>query len=481
MNSKNYFMFSFVLILIFSFLDIKINAQTVLIKPDSLYLGKIPFNSTSVRKVEIKNTSSSSLNISSIQILNDTGSNFTILNNPGSTSLAQLQNLVLDVKFTPSTNDTSRASISVVSNASTSPDIINLFAVGSSSSPISFERLFGDEEADYLASIEETLDGGYICAGNTLPPSDDYTNFLVAKTDKYGLLEWSKDYGDDETEEAKTIVQADNGNYVVFGRTDSYGNGGFDYYLIEINPAGELVWDKTYGGNKDEQASSMVKTPDGGYLLVGNTRSFGDALSTDVYIIKVSADGSIVWEKTYGGSGGESPSKVIRTNDGNYVIVGNTASFGAGSFDAYFLKIDGSGNVIWEKTFGGALEDEGSDVAEFDDGSLAVVGFTVSYGAGAKDIFLLKLDSDGNQVWYKTYGGSFQDFGSNVVVNGSDIIFTGFIAESVDKKRSKIIRTDYNGNTLQEFSSRKGSLSMNFGDLMINSTGNLVLAETHIF
>ncbi len=279
------------------FLNVELIAQTVLTQPDSLYLGKIPIGSTSTRIVKIKNTSSTVLNITQIEIVNIAGGDFTILNNPGAISLAQLQNVALEIQFTPVTSDTNKASLTITSNAGTSPDIVFLFGVGSSGSPITFERLFGDEENDRLSSIQETPDGGYICAGSMLPPGEDYYNVLVAKTDQNGLVEWSKDYGDDETEDANTVVQAGNGNYVVFGRTNSNGAGGLDYYLIEINSTGDVVWDKTYGGNRDEQARSMVKTPDGGYLLVGNTRSFGDALSTDVYVIKVTADGSIVWEK----------------------------------------------------------------------------------------------------------------------------------------------------------------------------------------
>ncbi|MFC2135965.1 T9SS type A sorting domain-containing protein [Bacteroidota bacterium] len=476
MKTKRLLLSSTLIIFAFLFSNIELHAQTVLTKPDSLFLGKIPIGSTSTRIVEIKNTSSNALNITQIEIVEITGGNFTILNNPGAVSLAQLQDVLLEIQFDPTTTDTSKANISITSNAATSPDIIFLFGKGSSDSPITFERLFGDEENDGLSSIQETQDGGYICAGSMLPPGEDFYNFLVAKTDQNGLVEWSNNYGDDESENANTVVQDGNGNYVVFGGTNSSGAGGFDYYLMEINPNGEVVWENTYGGTQDEQASSMVKTPDGGYLLVGNTRSFGDFLSTDVYVVKVDDAGSFVWEERYGGNFGESPSKVIRTNDDNYVIVGNTGSYGAGGFDAYFLKIDGTGNLIWETTFGGTEEDEGTDIAELSDGSLAVVGYTVSFGEGAKDIYLLKLDSSGNEVWNKTFGGPFQDLASNIVVDADNIIFTGTISETLQVTRPNIIKTDSDGNIVNQYTRQVGELNINSGDLIINSDGNLILA-----
>ena len=458
------------------FFNVKSTGQTVLTSPDSLYLGKIPTGSTSTRIVEIKNTSATALNITQIEITNVAGGNFAILNNPGAVSLGQLQQIALEIQFTPANNDISNANLTITSNAGTSPDVVLLFGAGTSGSPITFERLFGDEENDGLSSIQETTDGGYICAGSTLPPDDDFTNFLVAKTDQNGLVEWTKDYGDDETEEACTILQASNGNYVVFGRTNSDGAGGFDYYLMELNSTGDIVWERTYGGDRDEQARSMVKTSDGGYLLVGNTRSFGDELSTDVYVIKVTSDGTIVWEETYGGTGGESPSNAIRTNDNNYVIVGNTGSMGGGGFDAYFLKIDGSGNKIWEKTFGGTEEEDGADITELSDGSLAAVGYTVSYGEGGRDIFLLKLDSSGNEIWHKTFGGIYQDYASNIVSGTDNIIFTGVVCETLQAERTNIFETDLNGTLIQQFTSQPGELNMASGDLIINSAGNLVLA-----
>ncbi|MFC2084357.1 T9SS type A sorting domain-containing protein [Bacteroidota bacterium] len=476
MNIKlNRLLILILLIVTLDIVNLKIQAQTILFSPDTLYMGTIPVGSHSVREMIVYNTSSTTMNISKIEISGDTENNFTILNNPGTASLGQLQSVDLEIQYSPINSDPHSVELVVTSNTSTSPDRVVIFGSGSSGSPITFERLFGDEENDGLSSVQQTPDGGYILAGSTLLPSEDFNDFYIVKTDNNGLMEWSAVHGDDETENANTVLQTGDGNYMVFGQTNSEGAGHFDYYLMKISSSGEKIWDKTYGGNKDESAGAMVKTDDGGYILVGSTRSFGDEFSTDLFIIKVSADGNVIWEKTYGGSGGESVNEIIRTNDGGYVMVGTTGSYGAGSFDVYIVKINASGNLVWEKTFGGTGDEEGNDIVELNDGSFAISGYTVSFGAGAKDFLLLNVNSSGDEVWYNVYGGIYQDVASNIVTTGNEIIAMGYISQSTQRRSFNIIMTDLDGNLIKQVSAPSGKVGVGANDAIVNNEGNLLI------
>ncbi len=451
-------------------------AQTILFSPDTLFLGKIPLGSKSVRIMTVFNTSSTTMSITNFAIAGDGAENYKILNNPGTASLRQLGSVDIEIEFTPSAGVPSQAELVVTGNAPTSPDKVVLFGSGTQGSTVTFERLFGDEENDGLNSVWQTTDGGYILAGTTVPPGEDFTNILAVKTDKNGLNEWTVSLGEDnDTESAKSVLQTADGNYLVFGQTDSQGEGALDMYLMKLGPDGSMIWDKTFGGKKDEQSHTMTSTTDGGYLLVGNTRSFGDEFSTDLYVVKVNSNGDFNWQKTYGGIGGESVNEIIQTSDGNYVMAGTTSSMGAGSFDVYIIKIDGNGNLLWEKTFGGSGEDEGNDITELENGTFAISGYTVSYGAGGKDILLLNIDASGNALWYKVFGNNLQDIAYTIASTSSTIIVTGQISQTVNKRSFNIIVTDLQGNLIKQVSAASGKVGVNASDAIINSEGNLVL------
>jgi hypothetical protein len=151
-----------------------------------------------------------------------------------------------------------------------------------------------------------------------------------------------------------------------------------------------MQWSKTFGGRGDDGGYSVQQTSDGGYIIVGYTTSYG-AGGYDVYLIKVDANGNMQWSKTFGGRGDDGGLSVQQTRDGGYIIVGSTESFGSGGYDVYLIKVDANGNMQWSKTFGGRGDDWGRSVQQTRDGGYIIVGWTRSFGSGESDVYLIKL------------------------------------------------------------------------------------------
>jgi predicted secreted protein len=156
---------------------------------------------------------------------------------------------------------------------------------------------------------------------------------------------WSKTYGGTGTDTGwGDIVQTSDGGYAISGDTASFGAGASDYWLIKIDSAGNMLWNKTYGGSLAESENAMCQTTDGGYALGGVTSSFG-AGGQDFWLVKTDSSGNMQWNQTYGGTGTDNGIHVLQTGDGGYALAGGTYSFGAGDRDFYFVKTDEFGVV----------------------------------------------------------------------------------------------------------------------------------------
>jgi uncharacterized delta-60 repeat protein len=202
---------------------------------------------------------------------------------------------------------------------------------------------------------------------------------------------------------------------------------------------------KTYGGTSLDWAYSVQQISDGGYIVAGYT-TFG-AGGLDIFLVKTNASGNVQWAKTYGGTNWEEARSVQQTSDGGYIVAGWTLSFGAGSYDFFLIKTNAFGNVQWAKTYGGTGDDVAYSVQQTSDGGYIVAGWTGSFGAGLTDFFLIKTDASGNLQWAKTYGGMYDDRAHSVqqTSDGGYIVagWTGSFGASAD---IFLIKTDANGN-----------------------------------
>jgi hypothetical protein len=244
-------------------------------------------------------------------------------------------------------------------------------------------------------AVQQTSDGGYIAAGEFRYGELDRDVWLMKLTSD-GTKEWDKLYGGNDREYAYDIQQTSDGGYIVSGQNDSsrYAEIG-GLWILKLHPSGEIQWQKTYGGEKDDYARSIQQTSDGGYIVAGGTASFG-AGSGDDWVMKLDPEGAIEWQKTIGGEGQDFARSIRQTSDGGYIVAGTTYSFGLGDGDIWVLKLDESGNIEWQKTYGGYGKEEAYAIVQSYDGGYAVAGFTESYGAGERDFLVLKLLANGD-------------------------------------------------------------------------------------
>jgi predicted secreted protein len=273
---------------------------------------------------------------------------------------------------------------------------------------LTWNRSFGGSAVDKAYSLIQTTDGGYAVAGFTRSYGAGGADFWLIKLDRQGNKVWDKTFGGSAADEAYSLIQTTDGGYAVAGRTVSYGAGGADFWLIKLDRQGNKVWDKAFGGSKYECAYSLIQTTDGGYAVAGITYSYG-AGGADFWLIKLDRQGNKVWDKTFGGSKYDEAYSLIQTTDGGYAVAGYTRSYGAGDGDFWVIKLDSRGNKVWDKTFGESRYDKALSLIQTTDGGYAVAGVTRSYGADKEDFWVIKLDSRGNKVWDKTFGGSKYD------------------------------------------------------------------------
>ena len=271
---------------------------------------------------------------------------------------------------------------------------------------------------------------------------------LVFAAPALGQTSWWRAYGGTDDAEGSSVQQTSDGGYVVAGYTTALGY--YDVYLIKTNTSGDTLWTRTYGGEDDEEdGSSVQQTSDGGYVIAGLTVSFG-AGGGDVYLIKTDASGDTMWTRTYGGTDYDDGWSVQQTSDGGYIIAGYTVSFGAGGGDVYIIKTNVSGDTLWTRTYGGTGDDEGYSVQHTPDGGYIIAGYTRSYGAGNEDVYLIKTNASGDTLWTRTYGGTGEDFGYSVQQTAdSGFVIAGstwsFGAGACDVY---LIKTDASGDTM---------------------------------
>jgi len=229
-----------------------------------------------------------------------------------------------------------------VGKASVPVQISNSDSASAAMPPGDWSQTYGGSGDDYAYSVVQTSDGGYALAGLTDSLGAGGFDFNLVKTDSAGNLNWSNTYGRSGDDFAYSLVNTSDGGYALAGYTSSSGAGYYDFYMVKTDSAGNKQWSKTYGGTGDDEARSLIQTSDDGYALAGWTNSFGGG-GYDFYLVKTDSAGNMNWNQTYGRAGDNQAYSIIQTTDGGYALAGYTDSSGAGGYDFYLIKIDSAG------------------------------------------------------------------------------------------------------------------------------------------
>jgi hypothetical protein len=283
-----------------------------------------------------------------------------------------------------------------------------------------FAKYYGGDGGEYFSKIKPTSEGGFIAAGLTnsfgTGPLGTTEDAWVIKLDPSGYVEWERTYGGYwYPERTYDIRETSDGGYVMVGGTSSFTNGNiYGLWILKLDSYGDIEWQKEYGGNTDDNWGdwgmefSIQQTPEGGYIVAGNTWNTPSGQRQDIWLLKLDPYGNIQWQKTYGGAGDDYANSIQQTSDGGYIVAGITKSYGAGNEDIWVLRLDSLGNIQWQKTYGGNSYDYVYEIQQTMDGYV-VVGTTFSFGGA----WVLKLDSLGNIVWQKAYG-SWDGYGHSI-------------------------------------------------------------------
>lgn len=330
-----------------------------------------------------------------------------------------------------------------------------------------WSKTYGGSVDDRASKIISTADGGFAVLGYSRSNDGDVSNnhgfydYWFLKLDATGNLQWQKCYGFSGHDQGHSLVQTPDAGYLLVGFIDYDGrsastnnlneplHGVGEYWAIKIDASGNEEWDQYYGGTNNDRAYAVVQTPDGGFLMVGNSESDDFDItdpkgSYDFWAVKINANGVMLWQKNYGGTGIEIAYGLIKSHDGNYYVIGDTRSSDIdvtnpkGNADIWLLKITGTGSLLWQKNFGGSMFDTSRTIIQRNDNSLVIIGSSrssdkdVDDNYGESDFWVLIADASGNMTFEKNYGGSSLDFAYTGLVSSAGNIVMAGSSESSD-------------------------------------------------
>lgn len=288
-------------------------------------------------------------------------------------------------------------------------------------------RTYGGSNAEVGRDLILTNDGGYFLVGSTGSFGSGSTDFLMVKTDGNGAVQWSRVMGGSGADVALSTFQTADGGYIVGGYTYSFGQGNGDYYAVKLSAAGNLEWSRVFGGTGTDISHNIQQTSDGGYIMGGYTRSFGSGIG-NFYLVRLDGAGTVVWNRVYGGSATDLGYRTWQSSDGGYISIGYTTTFGAGGTDALLIKTDATGALQWARTYGGPLMDRPYNVFEAYDGNYVITGETSNSTFGSGDQQILKVSNTGTLIWAYHYGSAIDEtgFGLSVETADSGIVLSGW-------------------------------------------------------
>jgi len=320
-------------------------------------------------------------------------------------------------------------------------------------------RCFGGSETEWAGEILQTTDGGYLIAGNTHSADGDVqanngqADAWIIRCNAEGDILWTRNYGGSMDEDIYSVIEIPGSGYIAAGVTNSddgdvhghYGN--FDMWLIRIDDSGDTLWTRCYGGTGWDAAETIVALEEGTFVVAGSSNSadgdvHGNHGGTDFFVMKINETGDTLWTRCYGGSESDGIYGFAKTSDDGFIATGYTLSDDGqvsgnnGDYDAWTIKIDGDGELIWSECFGGSGSDYTGGAMELSNNNYLFWGYAESPDGdvhgnhGERDCWLMELDRDGDTLWTRCYGGSLNDEIQDLVETDSGYVFTGFSTSS---------------------------------------------------
>ncbi|NQX99351.1 MAG: hypothetical protein HRT73_15955, partial [Flavobacteriales bacterium] len=349
---------------------------------------------------------------------------------------------------------------------------------------ITFQKVYGGTGNERAHSIQPTVDGGYIVAGETTSFGAGGKDWFVMKIDVIGIEQWTKTYGSTSTDDGNsiTIKQTSDLGFIVSGYTHSFGAGSFyDSYLLKLDVSGSVQWEKRLTGSSWDMFRDVIELSNGDFLCTGTaiTNTNGNA---DAHVVKISSTGNLIWVKNIGTTAREHSESIVELFNSDFIFSGGTnlTDVGGAFANGYLVRTDSDGVVLWGKEYGlVGFRDAFNETILLNDGNILNIGWTASYGAGNNDVWLLKTDTNGTAIWSKTYGGVNDDIGVNVrEKSNGELVISAFTGSFGGSNELLLINTDGLGNVI--WSKKYGGTSNDELDfwgkpMSLNSSDEIIL------
>ena len=288
----------------------------------------------------------------------------------------------------------------------------------------------GGVNNDWGYSIKQTFDKGFIIAASTNSYGNGGYDAMLLKRDSLGNYEWQKTYGGNDWDFAYDVVQTFDSGFVFCGETYNNTTGFADVYVVKTNSVGDTLWTKTVGGSLVDKGNALIQTLDSNIVVAGIKNTISD--STQAYVLKFDKDGTLLWDSIYGGGGYESLADVIELQSGKYAFTGTSNSLNSNpDLDHYYLKLDTNGILLNFNTFvtsgANSNDDESNSILQLQDGRLLITGYTKSFGYAKKDVHTNAINDNGNWAGIGvTFGLTENDeILSSVITNNGRIVLVG--------------------------------------------------------
>ncbi|MDB4171383.1 hypothetical protein N9750_04660 [Polaribacter sp.] len=381
---------------------------------------------------------------------------------------------------------------------------------------------YGGSKNDVANAVVKTQDGGAAVLGYTQSINGDISDktvedfdFWILKLDAENNIQWSKTFGGSEDDRGNDILQTKDGGFAILGYSTSSnldvpGNAGSqDFWMIKLDVNGTISWSKTFGYLGADFGTTLLQTADNSYLITGvldvtasggqgNSRNSQRHAGGDIWAIKLSENGDLQWSKYFGGSFTDAPFGIVETEDHNFIIAGSSDSADVdisnnnGSYDFWVLKITSNGSLLWERSFGGSEIDEARAITATNDGNFIIVGDTrsadkdVSNNHGAADVWIIKMNTDGNLIWEKTIGGSSFDVARSVaraqdngfIISGSSrSLNEGFTNQG--QNDALLLKIDAEGNLVWKQTIGGDEIDYFYDAVQLNNASIIAVGETN--